>query len=51
MTDEQAKTGVTIGEEIRCLIDAGWTWDGDKLVHPTYYGMGALGMVETPGLS
>jgi hypothetical protein len=25
---------VTIPEEIRCLLDAGWTWDGDKLVHP-----------------
>ena len=24
----------TILEEIRCLLDAGWTWDGDKLVHP-----------------
>jgi hypothetical protein len=36
MTDEQAKTDVTIGEEIRCLLDAGRTWDGDKLVHPTY---------------
>jgi hypothetical protein len=28
--------GVTIAEEIRCLLDAGWTWDGDKLVHPQY---------------
>jgi len=25
---------VTILEEIQCLLDAGWTWDGDKLVHP-----------------
>jgi hypothetical protein len=25
---------VTIGEEIQCLLAAGWTWDGDKLVHP-----------------
>lgn len=29
-------TNVTVGEEIRCLLDAGWTWDGDKLVHPKY---------------
>lgn len=26
--------GVTILEEIRCLVDAGWSWDGNKLVHP-----------------
>jgi hypothetical protein len=26
--------GVTIPEEIQCLLDAGWTWNGDKLVHP-----------------
>src|SRR4051794_40195511 len=26
--------GVTISEEIRCLLDAGWTWEGNKLVHP-----------------
>jgi hypothetical protein len=31
-----AREGVTIPEEIRCLLDAGWTWDGDKLVHPSY---------------
>jgi len=30
---------VTVGEEIRCLLDAGWTWDGDKLVHPTHNGI------------
>jgi hypothetical protein len=29
-------TGVTIAEEIRCLLDADWTWDGDKLVHPQH---------------
>jgi hypothetical protein len=29
-------TEVTILEEIRCLLDAGWTWDGDKLVHPQH---------------
>jgi len=27
---------VTIGEEIQCLVDAGWTWEGDRLVHPKY---------------
>src|SRR3954462_11232281 len=31
---EVADAGVTIPEEIRCLLDAGWAWDGDKLVHP-----------------
>jgi hypothetical protein len=31
--DEEA--GVTLLEEIRRLLDAGWTWDGDKLVHPS----------------
>jgi hypothetical protein len=25
---------ITIGEEIQCLLGAGRTWDGDKLVHP-----------------
>ena len=25
---------VSIAEEIQCLLDAGWTWDGNKLVHP-----------------
>jgi hypothetical protein len=34
MADGQEDAGVTIGEEIRCLLAAGWTWDGDKLVHP-----------------
>jgi hypothetical protein len=36
MTDGQADAIVTIEEEIRCLLDAGWAWDGDKLVHPTH---------------
>ena len=36
IADAGGKTGVTIGEEIQCLLDAGWTWDGDKLVHPKY---------------
>jgi hypothetical protein len=31
---EVTDAGVTIPEEIRCLLDAGWAWDGDKLVHP-----------------
>jgi hypothetical protein len=31
---EVTDAGVTIPEEIRCLLDAGWTWDGDTLVHP-----------------
>jgi hypothetical protein len=25
---------VPIPDEIRCLLDAGWKWDGDKLVNP-----------------
>jgi hypothetical protein len=25
---------VPIPEEIRSLLDAGWRWDGDKLVNP-----------------
>src|SRR3954453_6676700 len=35
MTDGQGDAVVTIDEEIRCLLEAGWAWDGDKLVHPT----------------
>jgi hypothetical protein len=34
MPDMQEDEAVTTGEEIRCLLDAGWTWDGDRLVHP-----------------
>jgi hypothetical protein len=34
MTDGQEEARVTIGEEIQCLLTAGWTWDGDKLVCP-----------------
>ena len=26
--------GVPLAEEIRCLVEAGWTWDGNRLVHP-----------------
>jgi hypothetical protein len=33
MADGQEDAGVTIGEEIQCLLATGWTWDGDKLVH------------------
>lgn len=36
MADEQENPGLTIAEEIQCLLDAGWSWDGDKLVHPKY---------------
>ena len=25
---------VPLAEEIRCLVEAGWTWDGNRLVHP-----------------
>jgi hypothetical protein len=31
---ENVDAGVPIPAEIQCLLDAGWTWDGDKLVHP-----------------
>ena len=31
---EVTDAAVTIPEEIRCLLNAGWAWDGDKLVHP-----------------
>ena len=34
MADGQADSGVTVGEEIRSLLAAGWKWNGDKLVHP-----------------
>jgi hypothetical protein len=34
MADEQEDAAVTVGEEIRCLLAAGWTWNGDTLVHP-----------------
>jgi hypothetical protein len=34
MAETQDDAPVTIGEEIRSLLAAGWTWDGDKLVHP-----------------
>ena len=27
-------TGVTVGEEIECLVAAGWRWDGDTLINP-----------------
>jgi hypothetical protein len=34
MVDGQENPGVSIEDEIRCLLDAGWTWEGDKLVCP-----------------
>jgi len=34
MADGQEDAAVTIGEEIQCLLAAGWAWDWDKLVHP-----------------
>jgi hypothetical protein len=36
MTDERGEARFTIGEEIQCLLAAGWSWDGDKLVHPQH---------------
>ena len=39
-------TEVTILEEIRCLLDAGWTWDGDKLVENPQRGRSRLGDVS-----
>jgi hypothetical protein len=30
-----ASARVTIPVEIRCLLDTGWTWDGDKLMRPS----------------
>ena len=34
MADGLENRAVSIGDEIRCLLDAGWTWEGDKLVCP-----------------
>jgi hypothetical protein len=34
MTEGQEAAGRTIGEEIQCLLAAGWTWEGDTLMHP-----------------
>jgi hypothetical protein len=31
---EVVDANVSIPAEIQCLLDAGWTWDGDKLVCP-----------------
>jgi hypothetical protein len=36
---QATEVGVTISEEIRSLLDAGWGWDGDKLVHPQDKGL------------
>jgi len=56
MADEQVDERVTVGEEIRCLLDAGWTWDGDKLSIPliTAFGLCIKGLIlagSPPGLS
>ncbi|MBV8525804.1 MAG: hypothetical protein JOY71_27445 [Acetobacteraceae bacterium] len=34
MSKRREDAGVTIGEEIECLMAAGWRWDGDTLKHP-----------------
>ncbi len=34
MSHRKEDTGVGIGEEIECLVAAGWRWDGDTLIHP-----------------
>ena len=34
MSRRKEDTGVTVGEEIECLVAAGWRWDGDTLIHP-----------------
>jgi hypothetical protein len=36
---EVTDVGVTIPEEIQCLLDAGWAWDADTLVHPQDKGL------------
>jgi hypothetical protein len=34
MSHRKTGAGVTIGEEIECLVAAGWRWNGDTLIHP-----------------
>jgi hypothetical protein len=34
MSHRKEVAGVSIGEEIECLVAAGWRWDGDTLIHP-----------------
>jgi hypothetical protein len=34
LVSEVVEALVAIPEEIQCLLNAGWTWDGNKLVHP-----------------
>jgi hypothetical protein len=34
MSHRKEDAGVTIGEEIECLVAAGWRWDGDTLILP-----------------
>jgi hypothetical protein len=36
MADGQQGAGMTIGEEIQCLLAAGWKWEKDMLVHPRH---------------
>jgi hypothetical protein len=36
MADGQQDAGMTIGEEIPCLLAAGWRWEKDTLVHPRH---------------
>ena len=39
MSHRKEDTGVSIGEEIECLVAAGWRWDGDTLIHPKNEGI------------
>jgi hypothetical protein len=34
LVEQVADQEVTIPEEIQLMLDAGWTWDADKMVHP-----------------
>jgi hypothetical protein len=34
MSKRKEDAGVSIGEEIECLVAAGWMWVGDTLIHP-----------------
>jgi hypothetical protein len=50
MTDGQEDVAVTIGEEICCLLAAGWTWDGDKLVKVSSGSVQAASRQDLPEL-
>jgi hypothetical protein len=39
MSHRKEGAGVSIGEEIECLVAAGWRWDGDTLIHPKNEGI------------